>query len=265
MRRVLIALLMSLVLVGSAFAKEHKDHSSDYQAGTFAGTGFIDTGAVSDHASGGLFGGGGVKTRSIGHNVAWIDVPTGRYTIDPPFSVGAAILLGDKVDPHKRWFVDQMHPGDKILFAAKCTDKHNDCQIWVPNPDKVGKEISTVGRFEPLAAKTNTNALCGTGKLSADLEAQVCNQPAADPQPTPAAEANQPVVTQPVVAAAPPVQSVAAPSVAPVVAITPAAAVATPVLTPAVQEVSLGEAAKRNKQHAACLKLAADNPSITCQ
>jgi len=265
MKRVLIALLMSLALVGSAFAKEHKDHSADYQAGTFAGTGYVDTGAVSDHASGGLFGGGGVKTKSIGHNVAWIDVPTGRYTIDPPFSVGAAILLGDKIDPHKRWFVDQMHPGDKILFEAKCNDKHNDCQIWVPNPDKVGNEISTVGRFEPLTAKTNTNGLCGRGKLSASVEAQVCNQSAADPQPTPAAEAIQPVVAQPVVAAAPPVQPVATPSVAPVVLITPAAAVATPVVTPASQEVSLGEAAKRNKQHAACLKLAADNPSITCQ
>jgi hypothetical protein len=33
MRRVLIALLAGLVLVGSAFANEHKDHNSDYQAG----------------------------------------------------------------------------------------------------------------------------------------------------------------------------------------------------------------------------------------
>jgi hypothetical protein len=32
--------------------------------------------------------------------------------------------------------------------------------------------------------------------------------------------------------------------------------------TPEVQEVSVADAAKRNKQHAACLKLAADNPSI---
>ena len=39
---------------------------------------------------------------------------------------------------------------------------------------------------------------------------------------------------------------------------------AVPVAVPAVQE-SLGEAAKRNQQHKACLVLAADNPSITCQ
>ena len=36
-----------------------------------------------------------------------------------------------------------------------------------------------------------------------------------------------------------------------------------PVAVPVAQE-SLGEAAKRNKQHKACLVLAADNPSITC-
>lgn len=38
---------------------------------------------------------------------------------------------------------------------------------------------------------------------------------------------------------------------------------AVPVAVPVAQE-SLGEAAKRNKQHKACLVLAADNPSITC-
>jgi hypothetical protein len=37
-----------------------------------------------------------------------------------------------------------------------------------------------------------------------------------------------------------------------------------PVAVPVVQE-SLGEAAKRNKQHRDCLALAADNPSITCR
>jgi hypothetical protein len=85
--------------------------------------------------------------------------------------------------------MDQMHAGDKVLFAAKC-NKHNDCQIWVPNPDKPGKEIMTDGRFEPAVAKTNTNALCGTGKLSADVEAQVCTPQAAPaPEPTPAPEA----------------------------------------------------------------------------
>ena len=39
---------------------------------------------------------------------------------------------------------------------------------------------------------------------------------------------------------------------------------AVPVAAPVVQE-SVGDAAKRNKQHKACLALAADNPSITCQ
>jgi hypothetical protein len=75
------------------------------------------------------------------------------------------------------------------------------------------------------------------------------------------AEANQPVVAQPVAAAQPPVQFIAVSSVVPVAAVSPTEAVVTPGDTPAVQEVSLGDAAKHNKQHAACLKLAADNPN----
>ena len=48
----------------------------------------------------------------------------------------------------------------------------------------------TDGRFEPAVAKTNTNALCGTGKLTADVEAQVCTPQAAPvPDQTPAPEA----------------------------------------------------------------------------
>jgi hypothetical protein len=51
----------------------------------------------------------------------------------------------------------------------------------------------TDGRFEPAVAKTNTNALCGSGKLSADVEAQVCTAPtpAPDVAPTPTEQAQQ--------------------------------------------------------------------------
>jgi hypothetical protein len=31
-------------------------------------------------------------------------------------------------DVHKSWFMDQLHEGDKILFAAK-SDKHNRCEF----------------------------------------------------------------------------------------------------------------------------------------
>jgi hypothetical protein len=68
----------------------------------------------------------------------------------------------------------------------------------------------------------------------------------------------QPVVPPVAVPVQPVVVSVH-PTVAPVVV------AAAPVTTLLYQETSLGEAAKRSKQHTACLKLAADNPSITCQ
>jgi hypothetical protein len=78
-------------------------------------------------------------------------------------------------DVRKSWFMDQLHEGDKILFAVKC-DKHNRCEFKLPNPNKVGKEVSTIGGFEPTIAKTNTTSLCGKGKLSAAVEAQVCGK-----------------------------------------------------------------------------------------
>jgi hypothetical protein len=83
-------------------------------------------------------------------------------------------------------------------------------------------------------------------------------QPKAEPVVAPV----QPVVAQPAVIA--PVAVAAVPFVADASAPVVAPAVYHPA-TPAVQEVSVANAAKRNKQHAVCLKLAADNPSITCQ
>ena len=170
--------LIAIVPVCSTLARDNRrDHSAEYQAGTFLETRAIDTGSYSQRGSGGVMGSPTVRTKGLGHTAAIVSVPSGQYTIEEPFSLGAAIIGGDTVDPHKDWFMDHLHAGDKVLFAAEC-NKHNHCNIWVPNPDKPGKEILTSGQFEPAVAKTNTNALCGTGKLSADVEAQVCTPPA---------------------------------------------------------------------------------------
>jgi len=170
-------------------AKDSKDHAAEYQVGALVSTNFFSTGTVSQRTDGGLLGGSGVKTNNLGHNVSVISTPKGQYLIDPPSSAMGSILFGGTVDAHKSWFMDTLHEGDKVLFAAHC-DEPNDCVIWVPKPYKVGTEIKTVGKFEPAVAKTNTNALCGTGRLSADVEAQVCTPQAASvPEPTPAPEA----------------------------------------------------------------------------
>ena len=198
MKCTLTVALLIFTLAVSVFAKEQKDHSANYQVGTFVAKDYVTTGTVSERTNGGVFGGRGVSTKTLGHAVSYVDTPSGRYTINPPISIAAGILFGGKIDDHKAWFMDQMHPGDKVLFAAKC-NKHNFCEIWVPNPDKVGKEIQTTGLYEPAVAKTNTNALCGTSKLSAAVEEQVCNQPISAPEvaptepptPTPADQAKQ--------------------------------------------------------------------------
>jgi hypothetical protein len=61
-----------------------------------------------------------------------------------------------------------------------------------PFPDKPSKEIRTLGFFFPAIAKTNSTVLCGTGRLTANVEAQVCTQahsapPHTAPSPVPPA------------------------------------------------------------------------------
>lgn len=106
------------------------------------------------------------------------------------------------------------------------------------------------------AARTVSNAskdACNTiladwaknGRISA---------PQAPAAPSTPAAANQVVAAQPVAPALPPAQPSASNANPPVTGST-----ATP------EPESLGEAARRARQHAACLKLAADNPSIVCK
>jgi hypothetical protein len=79
-------------------------------------------------------------------------------------------------------------------------------------------------------------------------------------QEAPAAPAEQPVTVQPAVQTSPSVQLV--PAVATRPQMQPAAVSE---VAPATGGVSLADAAKKEKQHKACLELAKDNPSITCQ
>jgi hypothetical protein len=180
MRRIAVIAALAVFTVGLAFAKDHADQ---YQAGTFSSTGRLNDGSYANCS------GGGCSAYSAGHNIHYIVTNDGIYSIEAPVSVAGTMLLsmgtnGNSPTMHKAWFMDQLHEGDKILFAAKC-GKHNRCEFWLPNPDKVGKEVATLGSFEPTIAKTNTAALCGTGKLVASVEAQVCNQPPVGPAQEP--------------------------------------------------------------------------------
>jgi len=181
MKAILIVLV--LALIGSAFAKDH-DHSAEYKVGTLQSTEQIDTGTFTscDH---------GCMSQSTGHNVHYVVNDDGAYVINAPTSAGLSFLQGMLVSPnlpdvHIQWFLDDLNVGDKVLFAAEC-DKHNNCHFWLPKPDQLGKEYHTTGLFRPRIAKTNTNQLCGTGKLTPAIEAQVCNQPPVSPAPAPVA------------------------------------------------------------------------------
>ena len=83
MKSILTLAAALVLLAGVSFAKD-KDHSADYQVGVFLATGHASGGAVSQRTSGGIFGGGAVSTREIGHNVAIFQTPTGIYRIEPP-------------------------------------------------------------------------------------------------------------------------------------------------------------------------------------
>jgi hypothetical protein len=183
----LVAVVFALGIVMPAFAH---DHSADYQVGVFSSTGQLSDGSFVQ------CGGHACSSWSAGHNIHYVRTDLGMYAIEAPVSLGKTLALGMLAGPlaptiHKEWFMDQLHEGDKILFDAKC-NRHNNCEFWLPDPDKTGKEFITIGYYRSDVAKTNTTTLCGKGKLSPAVEAQVCPAAAitANTQ-TPAANPNQ--------------------------------------------------------------------------
>ena len=163
-----IALATALTLVSlTTFAK---DHSADYQVGTFTAT---------QQVSDGFYEAACNLTGCTTHNVHYVETPDGEYDVAAPVSTGGSILLAVLTNGNApanvriQWFMDDLHEGDKVLFYAKC-NRHNNCTFWIPKPDKPGREYITSGSFHPRVAKTNATQLCGTGKLSAAVEAQVC-------------------------------------------------------------------------------------------
>ena len=85
--------------------------------------------------------------------------------------------------------------------------------------------------------------------------------------PTPTQAAPTPALTQAPAPAPAPAAAVVAqtPSPTPVAYQRPAEPVTQTTTQPVSQDDSLADAARRTKQHKACLDLAKDNPSITCK
>jgi hypothetical protein len=162
-----------ILILASAASVRYKP---PYQVGVFVQRVAIDAGTVSHRRNIGLSGRHNVVTRNIEHTKTLVQTQDGQYSVEPPHRYGKAILTGSSGDHHKEWFMDALHPGDKLLFSADC-DKHNHCAIEVPNPEEPDKVSKTVGWFYPNNALTNVTVLCGTGKLTDEVEAEVCPQP----------------------------------------------------------------------------------------
>jgi hypothetical protein len=195
MKRVLIALFAVLVLAGSAFAQKEKtyNHASEYKVAVLDEN--IKVGSVfsTDQTLG--------KTRTdaklgtAGQGFHFLHTAQGNYRVEAPVNTGMSILsamASDRYHPavtyHNKWFLDNVAAGTNVLFAARCSKpnkKHpNDvvrCEFWFPDPDSTSHEYRTMGDFTPYLEGNGSNiqntakALCGTGKLSASVEAQVCN------------------------------------------------------------------------------------------
>jgi hypothetical protein len=168
-----------LLLAPFAVAK----HELPYEVGTFISSRQVSDGTYST-ASCGRFGCNG-SAYNAAHNVHLVSTPDGIFSIEAPISVAGSLLLGIASNGnapivHKAWFMDNLHEGDKVLFSAQC-GKHGRCTIRLPDPDNPKKKIVTLGFFFPAIAKTNTTVLCGTGKLTAAVEAQVCTRETASP------------------------------------------------------------------------------------
>lgn len=163
---------IAVLTLGISLPALAKDHAADYQVGFFSSTGQFSDGSFA------YCSGAWCQSGSASHNIHYVRTNDGMYAIQAPISVGKSMLLGMLAGPaapmiHKEWFMDQLHEGDQMLFAPKC-NKHNNCEFWLPDPDNAGKEYATIGFYRADVSKTNTTSLCGKGRLSPAVEAQVC-------------------------------------------------------------------------------------------
>jgi hypothetical protein len=169
-----VAALFALALLSvPAFAK---DHSNQYQVGILT------------------------SQYEPKYHTHYLQTAEGQYSIEAPSSVGesigAAVVTGGAATfVNQRWFMDGLPEGSKVLFASKCPSGRRICDFWLPDPNRPGKEFHTMGHFWPGSSGSNTQTLCGTGKLKPEVEAQVC--PAAPEAPAAAAQQRAPAAPKP--------------------------------------------------------------------
>jgi hypothetical protein len=171
MRKVLLsvsACAVALLMSVSADAKKPKAHGGRYLLGTVVEQKAVAGGTI-EHCYM-----GNCTTVPISSRITHVKTDEGIYTVAQPYRIP---LSGPT--EYIPWFVTDLHDGDKLLFGVSCSASNN-CIYWVPEPGNPDREIKSEGRFHPFRAKDNTRALCGTGKLSAELEATLCQSAKAE-------------------------------------------------------------------------------------
>jgi hypothetical protein len=137
------------------------------------------------------------KLGSGGQGIHLLHTEAGDYRVEAPINKGATFLSAmssNAYNPpktfHNKWFLDNVQPGTKVLFASECAKpnkKHPNepvrCTFYLPDPDSSDHEYATLGDFTPFAfgdgsnTQKTANTLCGTGKLKPEVEAQLCGEP----------------------------------------------------------------------------------------
>lgn len=167
---------VSFVVLVASMSLFGKKVAPAYEIGTFQGSGDFSDGVF-------ISGDGGNNSESheARHSIHTVVTPEGLYYILAPIRMASSVAVGmltNGLAPivYKQWFMDNLHEGDTVLFSATC-NKRGFCTIRLPDPKNPQKVIQTHGSFRPTVAKTNidkVNALCGTGKLTSDAEAELC-------------------------------------------------------------------------------------------
>jgi hypothetical protein len=191
-------LLVIPALASGKPAKTYK-HASQYQIATLDRSLRVQTGSditVAKSLTDAKMSGGG-------QGIHLLYTEQGNYRAEAPVNKGRSFALAmatgvantnrpswdqqNSAIVHNKWFMDDVQPGTKVLFASECAKpnkKHpNDtrrCTFYFPDPDSSDHEYETLGDFTPYIAgdrgnmQKTANTLCGTGKLQPDVELQVC-------------------------------------------------------------------------------------------
>jgi hypothetical protein len=195
MKQFIAIALLSLVLVGSAFAK--KDKSNDYQMGTFLSASAIEDGTITSTLRGdGTTVAGGVYANHVG--VYRIKVADGTWYVTTLTQTQDSMLRGMGMTPQhfkseKANPLDELKNGDRVLFRLHERHYLNGkfTLMAIPYAGNPDKEVEFSTRFEPDVAPAkpekptdNVKAMCDSHKLSAELEKQYCSAPATTTPPT---------------------------------------------------------------------------------